>query len=48
MSRAETSSGSALVVGKESRWIIPPLGERIDLVPYGPGVGFLIASWSRG
>lgn len=30
------SHGAELVVGKESRWIIPPRGERIDLVRYGP------------
>lgn len=30
------SHGAELVVGKESRWIVPPRGERIDLVRYGP------------
>ncbi len=25
-----------LVVGRESRWIVPPGGERVDLVRYGP------------
>jgi predicted ATPase len=27
---------AALVVGPESRWMMPPRGERIDLVRYGP------------
>jgi len=27
---------AALVVGREARWIVPPRGERVDLVRYGP------------
>jgi len=38
-SRVAASNGDdrpALVVGRDSRWMVPPLGERVDLVRYGP------------
>ncbi|MBX3205940.1 MAG: hypothetical protein KF764_12780 [Labilithrix sp.] len=31
-----SAAGPALVVGHESRWIVPPRRERVDLVRYGP------------
>ncbi len=38
VSTAEQGAGrpAALVVGRDARWIEPPLGARIDLVRYGP------------
>jgi predicted ATPase len=33
---ASPAATPALLVGEESRWIVPPRGERVDLVRYGP------------